>query len=164
MSHTAFIALGSNLGDRHRNLRGAIARIAELGEVVRVSSWYETEPVEVTNQPWFVNAALELHTDLEALALMRGLLKTEQAMGRQRQVPKGPRTIDLDLLLFDDEVINTPELTLPHPAMHQRRFVLAPLAEIAPGVTHPVFAKPASTLLETLTDTSEVRRVSSFSE
>src|SRR4051794_35040518 len=119
MSHTAFLALGSNIGERFAHLREAIARIgATLGTVVRVSSWYETEPVEMTDQPWFVNAVVEIDTELEPLALMRGLLNIEEAMGRRREVPKGPRIIDLDLLLFDDEVINTPELTLPHPAMH----------------------------------------------
>ncbi len=160
MSHTALIALGSNIGERETNLREAIRRIGELGEVTRVSSFYETEPVEVTDQPWFLNAALELRTELEPLVLLRSLLRVEQAMGRYREVPKGPRNIDLDLLLFDDEVINTPELTLPHPEMHKRRFVLAPLAEIAPGRLHPILHKPALTLLGMLTDPAIVRRVS----
>ena len=164
MSHTAFIALGSNLGDRQGNLREAISRIGAFGEVKRLSSWFETEPVEMTDQPWFLNAALELQTDLEPLPLLRGLLSVEQAMGRHREVPKGPRNIDLDLLLFDNQVINTSELTLPHPEMHKRRFVLAPLTEIAPAVVHPVLRKPVLTLLEMLTDPAEVRRVPSSAE
>ena len=164
MIHTAFIALGSNLGDREGNLRGAIARIAAIGAVARVSSWYETEPVDMTGQPWFLNAALELRTELEPVPLLRNLLRIEQAMGRHRDVPKGPRNIDLDLLLFDDQVINIPELTLPHPAMHERRFVLAPLTEIAPGAVHPVLRKSALTLLETLVDPAQVRRVLPLSE
>ncbi len=159
VAHTAYIALGSNLGERVANLEAATRQIGMLGTIAAISSFYETEPVEMIDQPWFVNAVLALSTDLEPLELLQKLLAIERAMGRSREVPKGPRIIDLDLLLWDNKVVNTPELTLPHPEMHERRFVLAPLAEIAPAVIHPVLRKPALFLLETLTDPAEVRRL-----
>lgn len=156
MEHIAYVALGSNLGDRHANLRDAIARLRQYGAVARISSWYETEPIGVTEQPWFVNAVVELRTEFEPIALMQALLAIEHAMGRKRLQPKGPRNIDLDLLLYDDKTVNAEVLTLPHPAMHERRFVLAPLAEIAPGVVHPVLRKTALQLLQMLSSPDEV--------
>lgn len=156
MEHIAYIALGSNLGDRLGNLRDALARLRHFGQVSRTSSWYETEPIGVTDQPWFVNAVVELRTEVEPLALMQALLGIEQAMGRKRVQPKGPRNIDLDLLLYDNQTVNTEVLRLPHPALHERRFVLAPLAEIAPGVLHPVLRKTALQLLESLSSPDEV--------
>jgi 2-amino-4-hydroxy-6-hydroxymethyldihydropteridine diphosphokinase len=144
MKKLAAIALGSNLeskfGGREANLWEAVERIRELGEVKAVSSSYDTEPVGYVDQPRFLNAALLLETSLEPTELMRSLLNVEQAMGRERVggVAKGPRVIDLDLLLHGQAVMNTTELTLPHPEMMGRRFVLEPLAEIAPGLVHPV--------------------------
>ena len=164
MRHTAYISLGSNVGDRQANLLEAIERLADAGEVGRVSSWYETAPVEFTEQPWFLNAAVKIETPATSLELMRKLLSIERAMGRERTQPKGPRNIDLDLLLYDDETVNTPELTLPHPAMHQRRFVLAPLAEIEPNAIHPLLHKTAQELHETLPPGPEVRRVNTIKE
>ncbi len=140
---TAAIALGSNMpssfGEPAENLREAIRRLAALGTVTSVSSFYTTEPVGYLDQPNFVNAAALLETSLSPLEVLRGLLAIEHAMGRDRaSVPaKGPRVIDLDLVLFGDVVMQTDELTLPHPAMHERRFVLVPLAEIAPEMVHP---------------------------
>jgi 2-amino-4-hydroxy-6-hydroxymethyldihydropteridine diphosphokinase len=157
--HIAYISLGSNVGDRLGNVQDAIARMGELGEVVRVSSWYETEPVEFTEQPWFLNGVVDLRTELAARALMQELLKIERAMGRERNRPKGPRNIDLDLLLIDNDIVNTPDLTVPHPSMHERRFVLAPLAEIAPNAKHPILHATALQLLESLPAGDEVRRV-----
>lgn len=139
----AAIALGSNLGSRfgtpEDNLREAVLRLGALGVVRAVSSFYVTEPVGYLDQPMFVNAAAVLETTLEPLALLRGLMAIERAMGRDRAlVPaKGPRVIDLDLLLMGDAVMQNEELVLPHPAMHERRFVLEPLAEIAPTMVHP---------------------------
>ncbi|HEV2710393.1 MAG TPA: 2-amino-4-hydroxy-6-hydroxymethyldihydropteridine diphosphokinase [Edaphobacter sp.] len=138
----AAIALGSNLesefGDREANLREAVERLAALGVVRAVSTFHDTAPVGYLSQPKFLNAALLLETELGPLELMRGLLEVERRMGRERVIAKGPRVIDLDLLLYGAVVMNTAELTLPHPEMHERRFVLEPLAEVAPGMVHPV--------------------------
>lgn len=149
----AYISLGSNLGDRAAHLRTALAAIAEqLGTLRKVSSFYDTAPVGPIEQPRFLNAVAELETELMPERLMPALLGIERALGRDRKnsVPKGPRTIDLDLLLYDREVLHTPELTLPHPAMHERAFVLEPLVEIAPDAFHPVFMRSARDLLQTI--------------
>jgi 2-amino-4-hydroxy-6-hydroxymethyldihydropteridine diphosphokinase len=149
----AAVALGSNLGsgfgDREANLREAVRRIGRLGEVMAVSSFYDTEPVGYVAQPRFLNGALVLETELAPLELMRGLLEVEREMGREREgaVPKGPRVIDLDLLLYGDVVMETEELTLPHPAMQERRFVLEPLAEIAGDWVYPVLMVTVAELL-----------------
>ena len=156
MRRIAAIALGSNLasvwGDRAANLREAIARVMMLGEVRGVSSFYDTEPVGTAEQPNFLNGAMLLETGLEPLELMRALLGIERAMGRDRaSAPaKGPRIIDLDLLLMDDVVLHSGELTLPHPAMAERRFVLEPLAEIAPAMVDPLSGRTVARLLARL--------------
>jgi 2-amino-4-hydroxy-6-hydroxymethyldihydropteridine diphosphokinase len=153
MKKLAAIALGSNLesrfGDREANLWEAVERLRELGEVKAVSSSYDTAPVGYLDQPRFLNAAMLLETSLDPTELMRALLEVEQAMGRERvgAVAKGPRVIDLDLLLFGQAVMNTTELTLPHPEMMGRRFVLEPLAEIAPGMVHPVLGLTVGEML-----------------
>ena len=141
MEKIVYLSLGSNVGDRETNLRTAIDKLAELGTVVAVSSVYETEPVDFTAQPWFLNCAVALRTHLMPKLFLAKVLAIEQQMGRRRLQPKGPRTIDIDILLFGNSVINTPQLDVPHPAMHQRRFVLEPLTEIAPDVRHPVFKR-----------------------
>ena len=156
MSGLAAIALGSNLnsefGDRAANLEEAVQRIGGLGEVRAVSSFFDTEPVGFLEQPRFLNGALVLETELEPVELMRELLGVERAMGREREgaIAKGPRVIDLDLLLYGDVVMLTEELTLPHPEMQARRFVLEPLAEIAPEWVHPALGVTVGTMLERL--------------
>jgi 2-amino-4-hydroxy-6-hydroxymethyldihydropteridine diphosphokinase len=156
VSRIAAIALGSNLaspwGDREANLREAIARVAKLGTVRGISKFHDTEPVGTTDQPNFLNGAMLLETELEPVELMRALLEIERAMGRDRTVvpAKGPRTIDLDLLLMDEMVFDTHELTLPHPAMAERRFVLEPLAEIAPAMVDPVSGRSMAEMLARL--------------
>ncbi len=151
----AAIALGSNLdsqwGDRRANLLESIERIRPLGVVTAVSSFFDTEPVGYLDQPRFLNAALLLQTELAPLELLHELLAIEHAMGRERVIAKGPRVIDLDLLLYDDLTMDAPELTLPHPSLHERRFVLEPLNVIAPEMMHPGLGKTVTELLADLT-------------
>lgn len=150
MRKLVYLSLGSNLGDREANLRAAIERLAELGEVMSVSSVYETEPVELARQPWFLNCVVALQTEKMPKQFLAALQGIEKAMGRQRTQPKGPRVIDLDILLFGNSVVDTAGLTIPHPALHQRRFVLEPLAEIAPEQRHPVFKRTIRELRDAL--------------
>ncbi len=154
MTRLAAIALGSNLtsqwGSPEANLREAIQRVRGLGQPRSVSSFYSTAPVGYLDQPNFTNAAMLLDTELQPLPLLHALLEIERTMGRDRSasVPsKGPRIIDLDLLLVDDIVLATPDLTLPHPAMAERRFVLEPLAEIAPSLVDPRSGRTIAELL-----------------
>ncbi|MDQ2925902.1 MAG: 2-amino-4-hydroxy-6-hydroxymethyldihydropteridine diphosphokinase [Acidobacteriota bacterium] len=152
----AAIALGSNLassfGDREANLREALRRMEALGRVTAVSSLHDTEPVGYKEQPRFLNGAVLLDTELAPLELLRGMLEIERQMGRDRAsaTPKGPRAIDLDLLLYGDVVLTGPELTLPHPGLHERAFVLAPLAEVAPSMQHPGLQRSIAQLLRGL--------------
>jgi 2-amino-4-hydroxy-6-hydroxymethyldihydropteridine diphosphokinase len=157
---TVYLSLGSNVGDRARNLQGAIAALRKAGvDVTRISSMFETEPVDYLDQPWFLNCAVEAETELPAVALLKALRQIEADMGSKKLVSKGPRLIDLDILLYDDETIDTPELQVPHPRMHLRRFVLEPLAEIAPNVRHPVYGVSAAEMLANLPDKSSVRKL-----
>ncbi|MGE5082093.1 MAG: 2-amino-4-hydroxy-6-hydroxymethyldihydropteridine diphosphokinase [Acidobacteriota bacterium] len=158
MNGITYLSLGSNLGNREQNLEEAVRRASTLGRVVAVSSFYETEPVEVTDQPWFLNCVLALETTAEPAQLMRELLRIEHEMGRQRLVKKGPRSIDIDILLFGNAVVNTPDLTIPHPEMTRRRFVLEPLAEIAPELLHPVSQKTVTRLLAELAPGQRVQK------
>ena len=147
LKHEAFIALGSNLGNLKENLDTAIKNIKEQGiEVLAVSDYISTEPYGVTDQPKFLNAVIKVVTTLEPLALLRTILGIENKMGRVRKRHWGERNIDLDLILYEDVVMDTEELKLPHPDMQNRDFVLVPMAQIAPDVVHPVFNKTMAEL------------------
>jgi 2-amino-4-hydroxy-6-hydroxymethyldihydropteridine diphosphokinase len=164
MPRLVYLSLGSNVGDRDAQLRDAQARLDAAGQVIAVSSFYETEPVEFTRQPWFLNCAVGLETSKTPRQLMAAILRIEEEMGRRRVQKKGPRSIDIDILLFDDAIfdnaiMDSQGLTIPHPAMHQRRFVLEPLTEIAPGVLHPVLKKTIRELRDALPAGQEVRRI-----
>lgn len=155
---TVYLALGSNIGNRAENLRKATAMLGESGvRIQKISSIYETEPVDYLEQDWFLNAVLEAETDLEPPALLKVMRGIETSMGSRKAFSKGPRMIDLDVLLFGDESIDTPELQIPHPRMLSRKFVLVPLAEIAPRLRHPSWPASAKEMLERCEDTSEIR-------
>ena len=137
-----------------------MGRLLELGDVLEVSSLYETEPVEVTDQPWFLNCAVAVRTELLPREFLAGILAIEKSMGRVRTQPKGPRVIDIDILLFGQQTVNSAQLTVPHPAMPERRFVLEPLAEIAPDVMHPTRKKTIRQLRDALPkDRESVKKV-----
>ncbi len=146
---TVYLALGSNIGERETNLRAAIQSLSAAGiAVLRESPIYETEPVGYSAQRWFLNMVVEAETALFPMQLLTRTGKIERALGRMRTLPNGPRTIDIDILLYGDAVMRTPRLEIPHPRMHERRFVLAPLADLAPGLRHPLLKKSIRQLLE----------------
>jgi len=155
----AYLSLGSNLGDRAVNLREAIVRLDVAGPVQAISSFYETQAVDVPDQPWFLNCVLAIETEKLPRELLNLALSIEQAMGRQRTRNKGPRKIDIDIILFGALIVDEPGLEIPHPSMHRRRFVLEPLAEIAPDVRHPILEKTCRELLAALPPGDAVRRL-----
>jgi 2-amino-4-hydroxy-6-hydroxymethyldihydropteridine diphosphokinase len=155
-----YLSLGSNVGNREANLRAAIAALSNAGVRVRqVSSIYETEPVDYLEQEWFLNCVVEGETELTAEELLRELRGIETHMGSKKEFAKGPRLIDLDILLYGEEIIDGEKLVVPHPRMLQRRFVLAPLAEIAPHLRHPSWPGTAAEMLARTADKSVARRV-----
>ncbi len=158
VSETAYLSLGSNLGDRAANLRDAIAQLDVAAPVQAVSAFYETQPVDVPDQPWFLNCVLAIETLKTPRDLLNLALAIEKTMGRLRVRDKGPRKIDIDIVLFGDRILDEPGLTIPHPSMHLRRFVLEPLAEIAPEARHPLLRKTALDLLAALPPGDAVRR------
>ena len=154
---TVYLALGSNLGDREKNLRHALAQISKFAHITRVSSIYETEPWGVKDQPWFLNLVCEATTKLSPVDVLRRAKRIEAAMGRSDGIRYGPRPIDVDILLYDRVIRLDPALTIPHPRMHERKFVLVPLAEIAPTAVHPRLRKTIRRLLADLESTEEVK-------
>ena len=155
----AYLSLGSNRGGRRANLAEALRRLAAPDVTVRrLSSLYETEPQDLPGQPWFLNLVAEIDTTLKPHALLERTRAVEVELGRQRLVPKGPRTIDIDVLLYGDLVADSPALVLPHPRIAHRRFVLEPLAELAPDLLHPVLGKSIRELLQAVHG-QQVRRV-----
>ena len=161
MKKTVYLSLGSNVGDRQANLDQAISQLSSFGTVIRRSALYETEPMEVTDQPWYLNCAVELETELMPKQFIAAVLDVERSMGRKRTKKKGPRTIDIDVILFGKSIVEMKGLTVPHPAMHLRRFVLDPMVEIAPEVRHPVFKRSIRELRDALPPGSgQVKKVS----
>ncbi|MBV8896309.1 MAG: 2-amino-4-hydroxy-6-hydroxymethyldihydropteridine diphosphokinase [Acidobacteriaceae bacterium] len=154
-SKRVYLSLGSNTGDRERSLTGALERLEQNGiHITARSSLYETEPQDVTGQPWFLNLVVACETRYFPLQLLGVVQCIERELGRARgpgTMRRGPRPIDIDILLFGSAILNAPQLTIPHPRMLQRRFVLEPLLEIAPDLKHPVTRKPLSTYLAAVT-------------
>jgi 2-amino-4-hydroxy-6-hydroxymethyldihydropteridine diphosphokinase len=155
---TVYIGMGSNVGDRAAALARAVEAMAAAGvRLLRRSSLYATEPVEAPAQAWFLNAVVEAETLLMPRQLLRALAGIERALGRRRMLARGPRTLDLDILLYGSNVIHTRELEVPHPRLAQRRFVLVPLVELAPALRHPALHKTMTELLAETSDRSQVR-------
>lgn len=147
MTKTVYLSLGSNLGDREANLRAALEKLASPRLAVkRVSSIFETDPVDREDQPKFLNLVAEIETDLFPMMLLNKIQRTERELGRERRIAKGPRTIDIDIVLFGKFLIQSAKLVVPHPRMHERRFVLEPLCELAPALRHPVLKRTMSEL------------------
>ena len=156
---TAYLGLGSNLGDRAANLQKALECLASAGvQIVRRSSIYETEPQELREQPWFLNQVVEIETTLLPIELLARIRDIERELGRVRAVAKGPRTIDIDILFYEDVIIDTTELQLPHPRLADRRFVLEPLAELAPDLHHPATGRKVSDMLAAIEGQTVKRR------
>jgi len=160
--NNVYLLIGGNMGERMANLAAARNSInIDCGRITASSSIYETEAWGYKEQPAFLNQALAIETSLEAEKLLEEILKIELALGRKREIPLGPRIIDIDIIYFNDEIINSSNLTIPHPSMAERKFVLFPLAEIAPAYMHPILLKTNEVLLKESGDSSVVYKKSS---
>ena len=160
-SKIAYLGLGSNLGDRKKNLEIAHERLSQLPNIriTGFSSFYETEPVGYLGQGWFINQAIEIETSLSPMELLEKIQGIEKGLGRERSIRWGPRTVDIDILAYGNRIMNTPVLKLPHPRLHERRFVLIPLEEIAPTFLHPVLDKSITKILIDTPDKNLVKRI-----
>lgn len=157
---SVFLALGSNLGDREQYLRSGLRGLGSRGiEILQCASIYSTEPREILHQPWFLNTALQANTGLDPHQLLRACLDVERENQRIRSISKGPRTLDIDIIFYGSDIIRLPDLTIPHPSFSARRFVLAPLAEIAPDFIDPLSRKPVSQLLEECPDAAPLQQL-----
>lgn len=155
-----FLSLGSNLGDRSGNIQKALDALAAAGiEILRVSSFYRTEPVEFRQQPWFVNCVAEVATNLLPMQLLSTVQRVERSLGRRRVINKGPRKIDIDILLYENVVVRSATLSIPHVSMAERKFVLVPLRELEAGLRHPVTERTVLEMLNETADTSQVIRI-----
>jgi 2-amino-4-hydroxy-6-hydroxymethyldihydropteridine diphosphokinase len=152
-----FIGLGSNVGDKEATLNAAVEKLRNIAEIKKISSVYETEPMEYENQEWFLNMAVEMATALQPHALLKQLHRIEESLGRTREIRYGPRTMDLDILLYDDAILREKDLIIPHPKMRERAFVLVPLREIASDIIHPIYKKSIKTLLKQLFNNYAIR-------
>lgn len=154
----AYIALGSNVGDREENIKNALEILKEKSRILRISSLYETKPMYLENQNWFLNCTVKIDSELTPKQLLEFLKVTEKKMGRKESERNGPRIIDLDILFYGDKIVNEGNLQIPHPSIQERAFVLVPLSEIEPNFTHPVYHKTVRKLLSELNfDKSEIR-------
>ena len=161
MGHIAYIGIGSNLGDKLHHCEKAISEILKIDrhKLLAKSSFFKTQPIGYTSQDWFVNGVIKIETDLEAHELLRTLKTIESQLGRSKTFRWGPRTIDLDILFFDDVEIQTEELQIPHPLLQDRQFVLIPLAEIDRNLIHPVLKKTVQELLDNLKEDQGVEKL-----
>ncbi len=155
--HTVYISVGSNIGDKLAHCKSGIEALTRSGDnlLEKVSGFYRTEPVDFKDQDWFVNAAVRITTRLDPLALLKELQSIQLRAGLKKRVRFGPRILDLDIIFFDDRIINTPNLIVPHPRMHKRRFVLQPICDIDFSIIHPVIKKNVQDLLDSLDDTGQ---------
>ena len=161
MGHIAYIGIGSNIGDKVNQCKKAIFEVLKVDrhKLLTKSSLYKTKPIGYTSQDWFINGVIKIETDLEPLDLLQILKAIEVQLGRTETFRWGPRTIDLDILLFDDKEIETEELQIPHPHLHERQFVLLPMAEIDRHLIHPVLKKTVGELLENIKEDQEVEKL-----
>lgn len=157
MTHIAILALGSNMGDRLAHLQNAKAELSKVGTIQKESRIYETEPVGFADQDWFLNCAIQIETDLNAQELLKETQRIEKKLGKNKLIENGPRSIDIDIIFFDDEITDGENLKIPHPRMQDRRFVLEPLAEIAPKWIHPILQISVESLLKNTKDGHAIR-------